>query len=184
MKISREKLLNTDTWVDYSTHTVITSEMTWENNTNKVYCGFNIKANITDEEFAKALNSVDPKNYIFKSRTINEAATIDRPTHLSVDEALCLVNDSASDFCPFQISGKHRYYIEFCPQEPTDDDDHRYWVQTGWFASKAEAISWYKDNFCYVDSKHCFARLVTAQELSNGKNDDYDIVSVEILEAI
>ena len=184
MKISREKLLNVDTWIDYSTHTVITSNMTWGNDANEVCCGFSMKSNMTDEEFAKTLNSGDPGNYILGNHLAGATTVINQPIHLSVDEALCLVNDSASDFRSFQFSGKRRYYIEFCPQEPTEDDDHRYWVQTGWFASKTETISWYKDNFCYVDSKHCFARLVTVQELPNGKDDDYDIVSVETLEAI
>lgn len=180
MKISREKLLDTDAWADYSTHTVIAPKMTWESNINKVCYDFDIISNMPEEEFLKALNSGDLRNYI----TANRTEAIGRPTSLSVDEALCLVNDSASNFRPFQLLGKRRYYIEFCPQEPTEDDDHRYWVQTGWFSSKTEIISWYRDNFCYVDSKHCFARLVTVQELPNGKNDDYDIVSVETLEAI
>ena len=86
MKFSKEDLLGIETLVDPSTNTIITSDVTWEDGVGEVHHGFNMKANMPENEFEEAMDSGDG--------TLAEG----RLKRLSADEALCLVNDPASDF--------------------------------------------------------------------------------------
>ena len=101
--------------------------------------------------------------------------------YLSVDEALCLVNDSASYFF---IPTRHRYYIEVCMKNIITDTDHDYIVQSKWFDTEAEAVAWYKNSFCYIDTKYCSAYLMTGQFYQDQDEEDYDIISSKKLENI
>lgn len=98
MKISREDLLEIETLVDPSTNTIITSDVTWEDGVGEVHHGFNMKAHMPENEFEEAMDSGDPGNYILEHYPADGTFAVGRLECLSIDEALCLVNDSSSDF--------------------------------------------------------------------------------------
>lgn len=98
MKLSRKKLLQTETLVDSSTNTIITSDVTWEDGVGEIHNGFNMKAYMPTNEFEEAMDSGNPGNYILERYPADGTLAKGRLTRLSIDEALCLVNDSASNF--------------------------------------------------------------------------------------
>lgn len=177
MKISKEELLENETWIDPFSHIIITSDVTWEDGAGEVCHGFNMKA-MTESEFKEAIDSGDAGNYILERYPADGTGADERLTRLSVDEALCLVNDSTSRFF---LPDRRRFCIEVCPKIAVPDQDHEYVIQTKWFDSKRQAIAWYKANFDYVDAKCCAIRLVIAQYFNV---NDYDIVATEELAGI
>ena len=52
------------------------------------------------------------------------------------------------------------------------------------FDTEAEAVAWYKNSFCYIDSKYCSAYLMTGQFYQDQDEEDYDIISSKKLENI
>lgn len=178
MKLSRKKLLQTETLVDSSTNTIITSDVTWEDGVGEIHNGFNMKAYMPTNEFEEAMDSGNPGNYILERYPADGTLAKGRLTRLSIDEALCLVNDSASNF---HIPGRRRYYIEIWMENVVLDTDHAYVIQTKWFDTKKEAVDWYKNSFDYIDSKYCSAHLMTAQYY---QNQDYNIISAKKLKSI
>ena len=100
MKFTREQLLNAITLVDRSTNTIMTVDETWDNYAGMVIHGFNMKAHMPENEFKEAM-SEDPGDYILAHYPADGTIAKDRLERLSIDEALCLVNDSASNFYVF-----------------------------------------------------------------------------------
>ena len=100
MKFTREQLLNAITLVDKSTNTIITVDESYDDNVGMVIHGFNMKAHMPEKEFKEAM-SEDPGDYILAHYPADGTIAKDRLERLSIDEALCLVNDSASDFYVF-----------------------------------------------------------------------------------
>lgn len=98
MKLSREDLLEIETLVDPSTNTIITSDVTWEDGVGEIHHGFNMKAHMPSNEFEEAMDSGNPGDYILGHYPADGTLAKWRLDRLSVDEALCLVNDPASDF--------------------------------------------------------------------------------------
>ena len=98
MKLSREDLLEIETLVDPSTNTIITSDVTWEDGVGEVHHGFNMKAHMPLNEFEEAMDSGNPGDYILGHYPADGTFVRGRLERLSIDEALCLVNDPASDF--------------------------------------------------------------------------------------
>lgn len=92
-KISKKDLLKIETLVVPSTNTIITSDVTWEDGIGEVHHGFNMKANMLEAEFKKALNSGDPGDYILSHYPADGTFTKGRLERLSIDEALALVQD-------------------------------------------------------------------------------------------
>lgn len=177
MKISKEELVSNETWIDPFAHIIITSDVTWEDGVGEVCHGFNMKL-MTEPEFKEAVGSGNPGDYILEKYPADGTGADERLTRLSIDEALCLVNDSVSKF---YLPNRRRYYVEICPKVAVPGQDHEYVIQTKWFDSKRQAIAWYKDAFDYVDSKYCTTRLVIVQYYSV---NDYDIVATEELAGI
>ena len=139
------------------------------------------KAHMPKNEFAEAMASGNPGNYILEHYSANNTLTKECLDYLSVDEALCLVNDSVSNFC---IPGRQRYYIEICMQNITIDTDHTYIAQSKWFDTEAEAVAWYKNSFDYIGSKYCCSYLMIAQFYQNQGYEDYDIIGSKKLKNI
>ena len=177
LKISRTELLANETWIDPFAHIVLTSDVTWEDGVGEVCHGFNMKT-MTASESKEAIDNGDAGEYILEKYPADGTGADEKLTRLSVDEALCLVNDSAFKF---YLPNRRRFYIEICPKVRLDDQDHEYVVQTKWFNSKRQAIAWYKNAFDYVDSKYCTVRLVIVQYYNV---NDYDIVATEELAGI
>lgn len=98
MKLSRENLLKIETLVDPSTNTIITSDVTWEDGVGEVHHGFNMKTHMPDDKFEEAMDSGDPGEYILAHYPADGTIAEGRLERLSIDDALCLVNDPASDF--------------------------------------------------------------------------------------
>ena len=98
MKITKEELLRAITLVDQSTNTIITSDVTWEDGVGEVHHGFNMKAHMPSNEFDEAMDSGDPGDYILWHYPADGTFITGRLERLSIDDALCLVNDPASDF--------------------------------------------------------------------------------------
>lgn len=178
MKFSREKLLKVETLVDESNKTIITSEVMWDVGAGEVRHDFIMKSHMPEDEFEDALDSGNPGNYILECYPAAGTLAKRRLVRLSVDEALCLVNDFTSNF---HIPNRRRYYIEIWMENITLDTDHRYVVQTKWFDTKKEAVDWYKNSFDYIDPKYCSAHLMTAQY---HQDQDYDIIDVKKLKTI
>lgn len=98
MKFSREDLLKIETLVDPSTNTIITSDVTWKDGVGEVHHGFNMKANMPENEFKEAVDSGDPGDYILAHYPADGTIAEGRLERLSIDETLSLVNDPASNF--------------------------------------------------------------------------------------
>ena len=64
MKITKEELLKAITLVDQSTNTIITADEVYDDNVGLVTRGFNMKANMPENEFKEAMDSGDPGEYI------------------------------------------------------------------------------------------------------------------------
>ena len=143
-----------------------------------------MKSHMPKNEFVEAMVSGNPRNYILEHYSADNTLTNGRLDHLSVDEALCLVNDSASNFL---IPGRQRYYIDICMKNIIINTDYSYIVQSNWFDTEEEAVAWYKNSFCYIDSKYCSVRLMIAQfyqAYDDDINQDYDIIDSKKLENI
>lgn len=74
-----------------------------------------------------------------------------------------------------------KYYLDFCPKGQSDVADHDYALQSKWFDSEDEAVSWYHDNFDYSDPRMVEIYLVEATWFSD---DDYDICRCKKLRGI
>lgn len=181
MKFTRKDLLENRTFVEPSTNTIITLDVTWKVDTGEILYGFYIKAHMPENEFNEAMVSENPGNYIRVHYSTDSKLANEHLDYLSVDEALCLVNDSASKF---SIPGRHRYYIEIYMKNITIGTDHDYIVQSEWFDTEEEAVAWYKNSFCYIDSEYCSVYLITAQFYQYQNYEDYDIISSKKLENI
>lgn len=184
MKFTRKDLLNAITLVDNSTNTIITEDVAFDNDGVLTLWGFYVKAHMLRNEFNEAMVSENPGNYILEHYSVDSTLTNGRLDHLSVDEALCLVNDSTSHFL---IPGRRNYYIEICMKNIITDTDHDYIVQSKWFDTEEEAVAWYKNSFDYIDSKYCSVYLMTGQfyyAQDDDINQDYDIISSKKLENI
>lgn len=184
MKFTRKNLLEARTLMDPCTKTIITLDVTYKVNTGEIHYGFNMRSHMLRNEFNEAMASENPGNYILEHYSKDSKLANERLDYLSVDEALCLVNDSASNFL---ILGKRTYYIEIYMKNIITDTDHDYIVQSKWFDTEEEAVAWYKNGFDYIDSKYCSVYLVTGQFYQNQDDDvnqDYDIISSKELENI
>lgn len=181
MKFTRKDLLENRTFMDPFAKTIITLDVTWKVDTGEILYGFNMKSHMPRNDFNEAMVSKNPGKYILEHYSKDSKLANEHLDYLSVDEALCLVNDSASYFF---IPTRHRYYIEVCMKNIITDTDHDYIVQSKWFDTEAEAVAWYKNSFCYIDSKYCSAYLMTGQFYQDQDEEDYDIISSKKLENI
>ena len=98
MKITKEELLKAITLVDQSTNTIITADEVYDDNVGLVTRGFNMKANMPENEFKEAMDSGDPGDYILAHYSADGTIAEGRLERLSIDETLRLVNDPASNF--------------------------------------------------------------------------------------
>lgn len=98
MKITKEELLKAITLVDQSTNTIITADEVYDDNVGLVTRGFNMKANMPENEFKEAMDSGDPGDYILAHYSADGTIAEGRLERLSIDETLSLVNDPSSNF--------------------------------------------------------------------------------------
>ena len=98
MRTTKEELLKAITLVDQSTNAIITADEVYGDNVGLVTRGFNMKAHMPENEFKEAMDSGDPGEYILAHYPADGTIAEGRLERLSIDDALCLVNDPASDF--------------------------------------------------------------------------------------
>lgn len=98
MRITKEELLKAITLVDQSTNAIITADEVYDDNVGLVTRGFNMKIHMPENEFKEAMDSGDPGEYILAHYPADGTIAEGRLERLSIDDALCLVNDPASDF--------------------------------------------------------------------------------------
>lgn len=100
MKFTREQLLNVVTLVDKSINTIITADEIYDDDVGMVIRGFNMKAHMPENEFKEAMSG-DPGDYILAHYPADGTIAKDCLERLSIDEALCFVNGSSSNFSVF-----------------------------------------------------------------------------------
>ena len=94
-------MLDAITLVDQSTNTIITADEVYDDNVGLVTRGFNMKANMPENEFKEAMDSGDPGEYILAHYPADGTIAEGRLERLSIDEALSLVNAPSSNFSVF-----------------------------------------------------------------------------------
>ena len=123
MKFSREDLLKIETLVDPSTNTIITSDVTWKDGVGEVHHGFNMKANMPENEFKEAVDSGDPGDYILAHYPADGTFVKGRLERLSTDEALALVQNSDC----FVVTPDESHHFNY---EVTLWRGYGYWLNT------------------------------------------------------